>query len=164
MLSRVGTVAVLDMDYHHGNGTQDIFYERSDVLTVSIHGHPNFAYPYFSGFEEERGTGDGEGYNINIPLQEHIDGVRYREALKKAVRYIVKFQPAFLIISLGLDTAKGDPTGSWSLTRDDFEENGRMLGSLHLATIVVQEGGYDTRVLGGNARRFFTGLWHGNES
>ena len=162
-LSLFGRAAMLDIDYHHGNGTQDIFYERSDVLTISIHGHPNFAYPYFSGFEEEKGSGEGEGYNINMPLPEHIDGPRYRESLKKAIRHIVKFQPNFLIVALGLDTAKGDPTGTWTLTKEDFEENGRILGSLRIPAIVVQEGGYDTRVLGINARSFFTVLWSGRQ-
>ncbi len=162
-LSMFGKTAVLDIDYHHGNGTQDIFYERADVLTVSIHGHPNLTYPYFSGFEEEKGAGDGEGYNLNIPLPENIDGVRHREALKKAVRHIVKFRPSFLVIALGLDTAKGDPTGSWNLRSGDFEENGKMLGALRIPAIIVQEGGYDTRVLGINARKFLTGLWSGSE-
>jgi acetoin utilization deacetylase AcuC-like enzyme/GNAT superfamily N-acetyltransferase len=162
-LSVFGKTAVLDIDYHHGNGTQDIFYERSDVLTVSIHGHPNFTFPYFSGFEEEKGAGHGEGYNLNIPLPENIDGIRYREALKKAIRHIVKFKPDFLVIALGLDTAKGDPTGSWNLTNGDFEENGNMLGSLRIPAVIVQEGGYDTRVLGVNARKFLTGLWSGSQ-
>jgi len=162
-LSLSGKVAVLDIDYHHGNGTQDIFYERSDVLTVSIHGHPNYTYPYFSGFEEEKGSGHGEGYNLNIPLPENIDGVRYREALKKAIRHIVKYKPDFLVIALGLDTAKGDPTGSWNLRGADFEENGKMLGAMRIPTMIVQEGGYDTRVLGMNARKFFTGLWAGSQ-
>jgi acetoin utilization deacetylase AcuC-like enzyme/GNAT superfamily N-acetyltransferase len=162
-LSSFGKVAVLDIDYHHGNGTQDIFYNRSDVLTVSIHGHPNFTYPYFSGFEEERGSGVGEGYNINIPLPEHIDGMRYREVLKKALRLVMRFNPNFLVIAMGLDTAKGDPTGTWNLTKEDFEENGKILGALGIASIIVQEGGYDTRVLGVNARKFFTGLWKGSQ-
>ncbi|RJR16845.1 MAG: histone deacetylase family protein [Nitrospiraceae bacterium] len=162
-LSMFGKTAVLDIDYHHGNGTQDIFYDRPDVLTVSIHGHPNFTYPYFSGFEEEKGTGKGEGYNVNIPLPENIDGIRYREALKKAIRTIIKYQPSFLVIALGLDTAKGDPTGSWNLTGRDFEENGRMLGALRIPSVIVQEGGYDTRVLGVNARKFLTGLWSGSQ-
>ncbi|UCD34271.1 MAG: histone deacetylase family protein, partial [Nitrospiraceae bacterium] len=86
------------------------------------------------------------------------------EALKKAVRRITKFQPDFLIIALGLDTAKGDPTGTWNLTKNDFEENGRMLGALRMATVIVQEGGYDSRVLGINARKFFTGLWSGSHT
>ncbi|MBW3539893.1 MAG: histone deacetylase family protein [Planctomycetes bacterium] len=157
-LSRHGTVAILDVDYHHGNGQQDIFYERSDVLTVSIHGDPDFAYPYFTGFADERGAGAGEHYNLNIPLPEVQDGAQYREALHKALDAIRGFGPAFLVVALGLDPAKGDPTGTWSLTAKDFERNGRLLGELHLPTLVIQEGGYRTRTLGTNARNFFRGL------
>jgi len=157
-LSRQGPVAVIDVDYHHGNGTQDIFYQRRDVLTVSIHGHPRHSYPYFSGFDDERGEGPGRGYNLNLPLPEDIGGEAYRAALTKALRRIRYFRPRFLVIALGLDTAKGDPTGSWMLSARDFTANGRMLGSLRLPTLVVQEGGYRTRSLGVNARHFFQGL------
>jgi acetoin utilization deacetylase AcuC-like enzyme/GNAT superfamily N-acetyltransferase len=157
-LSRTGPVAILDIDYHHGNGQQEIFYERSDVLTVSIHGHPEFAYPYFTGFEDERGAKSGSGYNLNIPLPEQIDAERYRQALARALERVRRFGPRFLVVALGLDTAKADPTGSWSLVARDFEENGRLIGNLRLPTLVVQEGGYRTRTLGVNARYFFTGL------
>jgi acetoin utilization deacetylase AcuC-like enzyme len=160
-LSQYGKIAILDIDYHHGNGAQDIFYERSDVLTISIHGHPRFAYPYFSGFEDERGIGAGEGYNINIPLPEQADGHRYREALQKALRRIKKFQCRFLVVPLGLDPAKNDPTGTWTLQANDFLENGKLIGSLKLPTVIVQEGGYRIRSLGINARHFFRGLWSG---
>jgi acetoin utilization deacetylase AcuC-like enzyme/GNAT superfamily N-acetyltransferase len=160
-LSAYGRVAILDIDYHHGNGAQNIFYQRPDVLTTSIHGHPSFAYPYFSGFTDEKGAGAGKGYNINIPLPENVDGKRYCQVLSEALKRIARFRPQFLIVPLGLDTAREDPTGSWSLEADDFEAVGRMIGSLRLPTLVVQEGGYDTRVLGINARRFFTGLWAG---
>ena len=160
-LSVHGKIAMLDIDYHHGNGQQNIFYDRADVLTVSIHGHPNFAYPYFSGFEDEKGSGSGRGYNINIPLPEHVSNERYLGVLARALRRVARFQPRFLIIALGLDTAKEDPTGSWSLQSEDFQTMGKMIGSLRLPTIVVQEGGYDTRVLGTNARHFFEGLWAG---
>jgi acetoin utilization deacetylase AcuC-like enzyme/GNAT superfamily N-acetyltransferase len=151
-----------DIDYHHGNGQQDIFYERRDVLTISIHGRPSIAYPYFSGFQSEKGSGTGKGYNINIPLSEKIDVSRYQQALSTALKRIERFQPEFLVVALGLDTAREDPTGSWDLLDKDFEANGHMIGSLHLPTLVVQEGGYDTRVLGINARHFFAGLWSGS--
>ncbi|MEO8495962.1 MAG: histone deacetylase family protein, partial [Planctomycetota bacterium] len=157
-LSQLGKVAIIDVDYHHGNGQQDIFYDRADVLTVSIHGDPDFAYPYFTGFADERGEGAGEGFNLNIVLPEVQDGAQYREALAKAIQVVRDFDPAFLVIALGLDPAKGDPTGTWSLGPKDFEANGRMLGSLHLPTLVVQEGGYRTRTLGKNAKSFFRGL------
>ncbi|WP_305044475.1 histone deacetylase family protein [Geoalkalibacter sp.] len=161
MLSAHGPVAMLDIDYHHGNGQQMIFYERSDVLTVSIHGHPRFAYPYFSGFEDETGEGQGKGFNLNLPLPEQLSGEQFLEALHKALKRIGRFKPAFLILSLGLDTAKGDPTGTWSLSARDFERIGRAIGALKLPTLVVQEGGYRNRVIGTNARNFFVGLWQG---
>jgi acetoin utilization deacetylase AcuC-like enzyme len=131
------------------------------VLTISIHGHPRFAYPYFTGFDDERGIGAGEGYNLNIPLQEQVDGVHYREALRKSLRRIITFQPQFLVVPLGLDPAKHDPTGSWSLTPHDFLNNGRLIGKLRLPTLIVQEGGYRIRSLGQNAQAFFQGLWEG---
>ncbi len=159
-LSKRGKVAILDIDYHHGNGQQDIFYDRSDVLTVSIHGHPNFAYPYFTGFEDETGTGDGEGFNLNIPLQEKLEAKRYRKALELALERVKRFEPRYLLVALGLDTAKGDPTGSWSLAPVDFEANGRLIGAINVPTVVVQEGGYKTRSLGSNAAHFFRGLAH----
>jgi acetoin utilization deacetylase AcuC-like enzyme len=162
-LSRLGRVAILDVDYHHGNGQQDIFYRRDDVLTVSIHGHPNFAYPYFSGFAEEIGEEAGEGYNLNLPLPEKQNGEQYRKALGKALKGIGEYAPDFLVVALGLDPAKGDPTGTWSLAAKDFESNGRAIGELHLPTLVIQEGGYRTRTLGVNARHFFTGLAEGAE-
>ena len=158
-LSHYGKIAILDVDYHHGNGQQEIFYERSDVLTISIHGHPSFAYPYFSGFVSERGRGTGQGYNINIPLPESVDGELYRRFLHDALKRIARFSPRFLIVALGLDTAKEDPTGSWSLEAKEFESIGKLIGSLSFPTLVVQEGGYDTRVLGVNACQFLTGLW-----
>lgn len=160
-LSRYDRVAVLDIDFHHGNGTQDIFYRRADVLTVSIHGHPNYAYPYFSGFEDEDGEGEGKGFNVNYPLPERCDVDRHRKALGHALKRIAKFAPGFLVLSLGLDTAKGDPTGSWELKAADFHHNGRMIGALKTPTLIVQEGGYLTRTLGVNARNFLQGIREG---
>jgi acetoin utilization deacetylase AcuC-like enzyme len=160
-LSHFGKVAMLDIDYHHGNGQQDIFYERPDVFTISIHGHPEFAYPYFTGFANERGGATGFGYNLNIPLPESQNGADHRRALERACKEVVKFAPSFLIVPLGLDPAKGDPTGTWSLVAKDFEANGYMIGQLQLPTLVVQEGGYRTRTLGTNAKYFFTGLVRG---
>ena len=161
-LSHFGRVAVLDIDYHHGNGTQNIFYDRSDVLTLSIHCHPKWAYPYFSGFADERGAGPGEGFNLNIALPESpVNGLRYREALEFALKRLIRFKPRFVVLALGFDTAKGDPTGSWLLKSRDFFENGRMIGRLGLPTLIVQEGGYKTQSLGINARHFFSGVWEG---
>ncbi len=164
-LSSLGRVAILDIDYHHGNGQQQIFYPRNDVLTVSIHGHPSFAYPYFSGFADEHGTGDGEGFNFNLPLPAQQNGADYRKALARALRRIESFRPDFLVVAFGVDTARGDPTGSWTLGASDFDANGRMIAELGLPTLVVQEGGYRTRTLGGNVRSFFQGLTsHGQKA
>ena len=157
-LVHLGRVAILDVDYHHGNGQQDIFYERSDVLTVSLHGHPSHAYPFFTGFEDERGRGAGEGFNLNLALPEGLDGPGYAAALEVALERVRAFAPRFLVVALGLDTAKGDPTGSWNLSPDDFERNGARIRALGLPVIVVQEGGYRTAGLGAAARGFFDGL------
>jgi len=153
-LSQYGNVAILDIDYHHGNGQQQIFYRRNDVLTISVHGHPSFAYPYFSGFREEKGY----GFNINFPLEENASPEKYREALTKAITRIKLYKPSFLIVALGFDTAKGDPTGTWKLSHKDFENNGTLIGRLNLPVLFVQEGGYRTQTLGINASSFFRGF------
>ena len=157
-------MAMLDVDYHHGNGQQEIFYHRADVMTVSIHGHPSFAFPYFSGFVDEKGNDEGKGFNNNFPLPETIDSATYFQVLKRAIKRITRYHPKFLVVPFGLDTAKGDPTGSWTLEAGDFKVMGEMIGSLHLPTLIVQEGGYDTHVLGINARNFMEGLWTGTYS
>ena len=154
-LSKFGKVAMLDIDYHHGNGQQDIFYSRNDVLTISIHGHPRFAYPYFSGFADEYGEGEGKGYNINYPLSEKITVEGYLNTLKSALVRIRNFRPTFLVVCLGLDTAKGDPTGTWNHNSKDFNAIGAEIGRLKLPCLVVQEGGYNNRSIGINARSFF---------
>jgi acetoin utilization deacetylase AcuC-like enzyme/ribosomal protein S18 acetylase RimI-like enzyme len=156
-----GKIAVLDVDYHHGNGTQDIFYARNDILTVSIHGHPNFAYPYFSGFSDEKGEGEGLGFNHNLPLAEDCHDGRYLEALDEALSIVRRFKPVALVVSLGLDIAKADPTGTWSITPDGLSEVGRRIGSLRYPTLLVQEGGYNIRFLGRNAARLLTGVCAG---
>lgn len=163
-LSRYGRVAILDIDYHHGNGQQDIFYQRADVLTVSIHGDPSFAYPYFTGFRNETGRDEGAGYNINLPLPETVSPETYRETLATALAHVHEFAPAYLVLSLGLDTGRGDPTGTWSNRAADFRTIGSMIGEAGYPTVIVQEGGYRIRTLGVNARNFFIGLMHGIES
>jgi acetoin utilization deacetylase AcuC-like enzyme/GNAT superfamily N-acetyltransferase len=163
-LSEFGKVAILDIDYHHGNGQQDIFYHRNDVLTISIHGHPSFAYPYFTGFEDEKGIGDGAGFNTNYPLPEICTTASYQDTLIKALKKIKTFSPRFLLVSLGFDIGKGDPTGTWSLTAPDFYKNGHLIGQMKIPTLVVQEGGYKNVSLGINARHFFKGLWDGRFS
>ena len=159
MLSDFGRVAILDIDYHHGNGQQAIFYQRSDVLTISIHGHPRFAYPYFSGFEDETGEAEGLGFNMNLPLAEQITSEQYLSALGKALKRVARFKPDYLVVCVGFDTAKGDPTGTWGLNGGDFNQIGQIIGRMKLPTLLVQEGGYRTRSIGSNARNFFSGIW-----
>lgn len=163
-LSSFGRTAMLDLDYHHGNGQQDIFYARKDVLTVSIHGHPRFAYPYFSGFEDEKGKGEGRGFNLNLPLPENVSGQEYLDPLWRVTRRIQDHKARFLVVAFGADTCKKDPTGTWSLAAKDFENNGRIVGALDLPVLVVQEGGYNTRLLGENVRAFFKGLFEASRS
>lgn len=157
-LSGKGTVAMLDVDYHHGNGQQDIFWTRDDVLTVSLHGNPRIAYPYFSGYANEIGEGRGKDCNVNLPLPERLDGAGYRKALKRAIDIIEEYDPQYLIVPLGLDTARNDPTGSWSLEARDFFENGRMIAGIDRPTLFVQEGGYRIGMLAANIRAFFKGV------
>lgn len=127
MMSEQGRVAILDVDHHHGIGQERIFYSRADVLKAAILWHPKFAYPCWSEFEGECGAGAGVGFNMSIAMPDAVDGAKHRLALEQARSRIRSFAPTLLIVSLGLDPAKGDPTGSWSLTADDFAANGRNL-------------------------------------
>lgn len=160
-LSAKGKVAVLDIDFHHGNGSQDIFYLRDDVFVASIHGDPDYAYPYFSGFADERGQGAGLGFNLNIPLPENVSDEKYLKALSKALKEIRDFRPAHLVISLGFDIMRGDPTGSFLISTKGLERIGEAISRMELPTLVVQEGGYSIRNLTRGAQAFFTGLCHG---
>ena len=157
-LSGHGSVAVLDLDYHHGNGTQDIFYRRRDVLFCSLHGHPNFAYPYFSGFKDETGEGDGKGFNLNFPLPEDTDEARYLRALDEALQRIARFRPAYLVLSTGFDILRGDPTGTFSLIPSSMEKIGQRVAALGLPLLVVQEGGYNLRNLKRGLPCLFRGI------
>ena len=148
----------MDVDYHHGNGSQDVFYQRDDVLVVSLHGHPNCTYPYFSGFEDERGHGHGLGYNLNYPLPEGVGDRPYVEALEQALKEVRAFKPTRLVVSLGVDVMRGDPTGSFGLTTHGMRRIGQALGRVGVPTLVVQEGGYSLRNLARGARSFFLGL------
>jgi acetoin utilization deacetylase AcuC-like enzyme/GNAT superfamily N-acetyltransferase len=163
-LSNNGKVAILDLDYHHGNGQQDIFYQRSDVLTVSIHADPNKEYPHFSGHADETGKGRGKGYNVNYPLPLQQTPTQYMSKLRKALKRIEEFGPEFLVVALGFDTAKGDPTGTWSLNKKDFNELGKIIARASCPILLVQEGGYHTRSLAANAQEFFQGLWSSSQA
>jgi len=157
-LSGEGKVALLDLDYHHGNGAQDIFYSRSDVYTLSIHGHPRRSYPNFSGYADERGEGPGKGFNRNWPLEPPVDDDRYLETLDEALGTIRRFKAEYLVVSLGFDIMRGDPTGSFDITVGGLERIARQLATLRLPTLIVQEGGYAVRNLRIGARAFFAEL------
>ena len=143
-------VAVLDVDYHHGNGTQDIFYGRADVLTVSIHGTPETEYPYFLGFADERGEGAGEGFNLNLPLPRGTDWAAWSAALATALDAIAAFGAEALVVALGVDTFEHDPISAFRLGEAHFPLIGRRIAEAGLPTVLVQEGGYAVREIGTN--------------
>lgn len=154
--------AILDIDFHHGNGTQRIFYERGDVLFVSIHASPSYQYPYYLGYADERGAGAGEGYNLNLPLEQGAGDRDYLAALERALAAIDAARPRFLVLSAGFDTFEGDPVaahgGGFALSAAAFPEIGRRVAALGLPTLVVQEGGYAIDALGDNAVALLRGL------
>ncbi len=151
-------VTVLDVDYHHGNGTQQIFYDRDDVQYVSLHGDPARAYPYVTGFGDEMGTGRGTGANFNLPLPVGADDDEYLSGLAFALSAIDAFGPGLVVVSLGLDAFHNDPISDLAVTADGFERQGALVAQLGLPTVVLQEGGYDVAALGDNVRRWLTGL------
>ncbi|HET6632439.1 MAG TPA: histone deacetylase family protein [Rhodanobacteraceae bacterium] len=145
-----GRVAILDIDYHHGNGTQDIFWRRGDVLFVSIHGSPETEYPYFLGYADEKGEGEGAGCNINLPLPGGSGWDDYREALDAALQTIGRFGADALVVSLGVDTFEGDPISAFRLRGEHFPRIGERIAALRLPTVLVQEGGYAVEAIGDN--------------
>lgn len=157
-LSKYGRVALLDIDYHAGNGTQDIFYERSDVLTISIHGDPDFEYPHFIGYADESGKGNGLGFHRNFPLGKGTGDEEYLSALDEAVDLIRRFKPEYLILSAGMDTFEGDPLGSFKVTRNGFAEIGKRINGLGIPTAIIMEGGYANASLGENVLTLLDGF------
>jgi acetoin utilization deacetylase AcuC-like enzyme len=153
-----GRVAILDIDIHHGNGTQQIFYERDDVTFVSIHGHPDECYPYFLGFADEIGAGVGTGHNLNIPLAFGCDDAAYLQALDTALAYITAQQVSTLVISAGFDTYGGDPLGGFALTRQCYHQIGQRCMTLGIPVVVIQEGGYAIEALGDNLVALLHGM------
>jgi acetoin utilization deacetylase AcuC-like enzyme len=152
-------VAILDIDYHHGNGTQQIFWERGDILYLSLHADPARAYPYFSGYASERGAGDGAGLTRNWPLAARTGLDGYAVALAEALKMIVAFAPdAPLVVSAGFDTFERDPIGDLALFTPDYALIGRMIAGLGMPVIALQEGGYAVDALGANAVALLTGL------
>jgi acetoin utilization deacetylase AcuC-like enzyme len=143
-------VAVLDVDYHHGNGTQEIFWERDDVLFVSLHATPESEYPYFLGYADERGAGRGEGCTLNLPLPLGTAWPEYRAALDVALDAIGRFAADALVVSLGVDTFEADPISAFRLHRADYARIGACLAAPGLPTVFVQEGGYAVAEIGAN--------------
>ncbi|MDQ2703713.1 MAG: histone deacetylase family protein [Pseudomonadota bacterium] len=151
-------VAILDVDLHHGNGTQGVFYRRDDVLTVSIHADPVRFYPFFWGYADERGEGPGLGYNLNLPLPRKTGDDGFLEALSAGIRRIEAFAPDALVVALGLDAFEGDPFGGLSVSTPGFARIGEAIAGLRLPTVIVQEGGYLCDALSANLTSFLTGF------
>jgi len=151
-------VAILDIDFHHGNGTQQIFYEREDVLFVSIHADPAREYPFFAGYADERGAGAGLGYTLNYPLEAGVADGRYLAVLDRALAAVAEYAPRYLVLSAGFDTFGGDPIGDFALSTAAYPAIGRRIAALGLPTLVVQEGGYAIAALGENAAGLLRGL------
>jgi acetoin utilization deacetylase AcuC-like enzyme len=151
-------VAVLDVDAHHGNGTQEIFWERADVQYVSIHGTPETDYPYYLGYADERGAGAGEGFTHNFPMERDTRWPEYSATLDAALDVVARFTPDALVVSLGVDTFEGDPISPFALGGEHFPLIGRRIAELRLPTIFVQEGGYAIADIGANVAGVLSGF------
>jgi len=151
-------VAVLDVDYHHGNGTQAIFYERADVFFASVHGDPHTEYPYYLGYADETGAGAGLGCNLNLPLPRGTGFAAWREALGAALKAITAFGAEAVVVSLGLDTFEGDPIAGFRLKSADYLRVGEDLAAAGLPTVFVFEGGYAVAEVGANAVNVLEGF------
>lgn len=141
-------VAIVDIDYHAGHGTQDLFYDRADVVTLSLHADPAHEYPFFFGHADEQGTGPGLGFHRNLPLPQGIDDAGYLSALDTGLAWLGAHAPAALVVSAGLDLYRGDPVGRFAISRRGLAQIGGRLAALRLPTVVVLEGGYNVDELG----------------
>ena len=150
-------VAILDVDYHHGNGTQDIFYERADVLYASIHADPSSDFPYFLGYADETGAGAGAGFNHNFPLRRGADWAIWGEAFEAACSAIAAYGPEALVVSLGVDTFRDDPISHFRLEGGDFRRIGERIARLGLPTLFLMEGGYAVAEIGSNVVNVLAG-------
>jgi acetoin utilization deacetylase AcuC-like enzyme len=151
-------VAILDIDSHHGNGTQSIFWNRPDVLFVSVHGDPNRYYPWYTGHASERGGGDGAGFNLNLPLAIGTGDDGWLDAVAAGVASARAFGAEALVVSLGFDASADEPLNALSVTAGGFSRAGSAIGAMDLPTAIVQEGGYNVDVIGGLLNRFLTGF------
>jgi acetoin utilization deacetylase AcuC-like enzyme len=150
-------VAILDVDYHHGNGTEQIFWRRGDVLYVSLHADPDRQYPYFLGYEDEVGEGEGRGANLNIPLPAGLDDAGYLAVLDRGLERIASEPGSIVVVSLGFDTYTLDPIGDFAITTAAYHEVGRRVAALGRKLVILQEGGYHVPTLGDNARAWLRG-------
>ncbi len=155
---RYPRVAVIDVDVHHGNGTQGIFFHRADVLTVSIHTDPSHYYPFYWGYMNEHGAGEGEGFNVNYPLPQGANDSQWMGALGKALNFAAAYGPNALVIALGLDAHEHDPLHGANVTTTGFRRMGAALAELELPTLIIQEGGYLSSELGANLLAFLDGF------
>lgn len=151
-------VSILDIDYHHGNGTQSIFYDRADVQFVSLHGHPKQEYPYFLGYSDEIGHAEGEGFNVNYPMEWDTGFDAWGQALKDACQEVASYAPDIVVVSLGVDTFEKDPISRFRLKSPDYLEVGRIIAGLGRPTVFLMEGGYAVDEIGVNAVNVLAGF------
>ncbi|BBK31899.1 acetoin utilization deacetylase AcuC-like enzyme [Stella humosa] len=153
---KAGRVAILDIDVHHGNGTQGIFWDRKDVFFCSLHADPSTFYPYYAGYHGESGGGAGAGYTLNLPLPHGTADADYMPALDRALAAINRFDPDVVLISLGFDAYEKDPLGVLKISTDGFAAMARRIAALGRPTVLVQEGGYHVDDLGRNLVAFLS--------
>lgn len=158
MADKLGRVAILDIDTHHGNGTQSIFYQRSDVHFVSVHGDPNFLFPFYAGYAHERGDGAGEGFNLNLPVPLKSEDPAWLAAVTEGMASIANYAPDALLVSLGFDPFKGDPSADLAVSTEGFRAAGARIGEYGGPVVLVQEGGYLVDKLSENLDAFLDGF------
>lgn len=158
LAGELGRVAILDIDTHHGNGTQSIFYRRDDVHFVSVHGDPNFLFPFYAGYAHERGEGAGEGYNLNLPLPLKSEDPVWLAAIAEGMTSIRSYAPSALLVSLGFDPFKGDPSADLAVSTEGFRGAGQLIGAYRGPVVLVQEGGYMVDKLAENLNAFLDGF------
>lgn len=158
LASKLGHVAIIDIDTHHGNGTQSIFYRRGDVHFVSVHGDPNVLFPFYAGYAEERGEGEGEGHNLNLPLPLKTEDPAWLDAISHGMASIAEQAPRALLVSLGFDPFKGDPSADLAVSTEGFRGAGERIGRHRGPVVLVQEGGYLVDKLGENLDAFLDGF------
>lgn len=159
LTKQLGRVAIIDIDTHHGNGTQSIFYERADVHFVSIHGDPNQLFPFYAGYADERGAGAGEGHNLNLPVPMKSEDPVWLAAVSQGMDAILAYQPAALLVSLGFDPYKGDPSSDLAVSTEGFRAAGERIGRYAGPVVLIQEGGYLVEKLGENLDAFLDGFY-----